>query len=215
MIAPLELNQYKSKLLAKEQGIEQVNTQITNSNLASHTKRKELLDLDKQVSDQEQFYQSALLNLKSETEEWIQQYIVAAPESGKVFFINSLQENQLLSAGQELFYIQSGGSHYYGDLMAGQNGLGKIKQGQKVILKAESYPSAEYGHIAGTISYISNLPNRRDSFLIKVDLPNGLKTNYGKEIFFRNHLSARAEIITDNRTLFDRLMGNLKKLVER
>ena len=215
VIAPLELNQYKSKLLGKEQSIEQINTQLTTSDLTSHNKRKELLDLDKQVLDQGQKFHSVLLNLKSEIEKWMQQYIVMAPESGKVFFINSLQENELLANGQELFYIQSTQSKFYCDLMVGQNGMGKLAQGQKVLLKTESYPSTQYGHIVGTISYISNLPSRRDSFLIKVDLPNGLRTNYNKEIFFRNNLSATADIITDDRKLFDRLLGNLKDILKR
>ena len=215
VIAPLELNQYKSKLLSKQQSMEQANAQITNSKLSSHNKRKELLDLQKFISDQEQTFHSSLLNLKSDIEKWEQQYIVTAPESGKVYFIAALQENQLLSGGQELFYVQGRQSKFYGELMAAQNGLGKIKPGQKVLIKAESYPDAEYGHVTGRVEYIAGLPTRRDSFLVRLDLPEGLKTNYGKELFFRNSLSARAEIITDNRKLIDRLMGQLKQVWER
>ncbi|MGN6165734.1 MAG: HlyD family efflux transporter periplasmic adaptor subunit, partial [Flavisolibacter sp.] len=212
VIAPLELNQYKSKLLAKQQSMEQADAQITNSDISSHNKRKELLDLQKFVSDQQQKFHSSLLNLQNEIDKWMQQYIVMAPEHGKVFFINSLQENQLVSSGQELFYVQSGQGQYYGELMAAQNGLGKIKKGQKVLLRADSYPDAEYGYLTGRVNYISNLPNRKDSFLIKLDLPHGLQTSYHKEIFFRNSLSAKAEIITDDRRLLDRLLGQLREV---
>jgi hypothetical protein len=59
------------------------------------------------------------------------------------------------------------------------------------------------------------MPNRRDSFLVKVSLPMGLETDDHREIFFRNSLSARAEVITDNRKLSDRLLGQLKKIWER
>jgi HlyD family secretion protein len=59
------------------------------------------------------------------------------------------------------------------------------------------------------------MPGRRDSFLLKVNLPQGLRTNYDKEIFFRNNLSAQGEIITDDRKLFDRLLGQLKQIWER
>lgn len=83
------------------------------------------------------------------------------------------------------------------------------------MIKVESYPSNEFGYLAGTVSYISNIPNRRDSFLIKVDLPRGLETNYGKTIFFRNGLTAGAEIITDSRRLFDRLTGQLKQVLKK
>lgn len=215
VIAPLELNQYKSKLIAKEQSLKQINSQLTNSDIASHGKEKEIMDLEKQVADQQQKFHSSLLDLKSETEKWIQQYVLIAPENGKVMFVSSLQENELISSGQSLFYIQPDETNYYAELMLGQKGLGKIKTGQRVFLKPEGYPGEEYGHLKGFISYISYMPNRRDSFLVKVNLPSGLRTNYEKDIFFRNNLSARAEVITDDRKLFDRLLGQLKKITER
>jgi len=100
-------------------------------------------------------------------------------------------------------------------LMASQKGLGKIKTGQKVILKADSYPSTEFGYLSGVVKYISNIPNRRDSFTVKVYLVKGLQTNYNQTIFFRNNLSAQAEIITDERRLLDRLLGQLKQIWQR
>ena len=212
VIAPLELNQYKSKLLAKQQSMKQTDAQVTSSDINSHSKQKEILDLQKQIYDQQQKFHSTLLQLKSEIEKWMQQYVLTAPEDGKVLFISSLQENELIANGQELFYIQPEQTQFYSELMAGQQGFGKIKLGQKVIIKVESYPSNEYGYLTGAVDYISNIPSRRDSFLIKVRLPKGLRTNYDKEIFFRNDLLAQAEIITNDRKLFDRLTGQLKRI---
>jgi HlyD family secretion protein len=212
VIAPLELNQYKSKLLSKEQSIKQINVQLTNSDINSHNKQTEILDLQKQITDQQQQFHSSLLALKSGIEKWILQYVLTAPEEGKVLFVSSLQENELIGNGQSLFYIQPEQTQFYSELMAAQQGLGKIKVGQRVMIKVESYPSNEYGYLAGTVDYISNIPSRRDSFLIKVRLSKGLRTNYEKEIFFRNNLLAQAEIITDDRRLYDRLTGQLKKI---
>lgn len=215
VIAPLELNQYKSKLLAKEQSLKQTGSQITNNDISSHSKQKELLDLQKTVTDQQQQFHSSLLELKSQVGKWIQQYVLVASEEGKVLFVSSLQENELITAGQGLFYIEPKQTQFYAELMTSQKGFGKIKKGQKVMLKAESYPSAEFGYLTGTVRYISNMPSRRDSFLVKVDLPKGLQTNYNKAIYFRNNLSAQAEIVTDSRRLFERLMGQLKQIWER
>jgi len=83
------------------------------------------------------------------------------------------------------------------------------------MLKVESYPSNEFGYLTGSIGYISNMPGKTDSFLIRVDLPKDLRTNYGKNIFFRNNLFATAEIITDDRRLSDRFIGELNKLFQR
>ncbi len=215
VIAPLELNQNKSKVIGKEQSLEQANSQIINNDLSEHGKRKEILDLQKYVIDQKQKFRSELFNLKSKIEEWEQQYVIIAPEKGKVLFSSFFEENQLLSMGQEMFYVQPPGVSYYGQLMAPQSGLGKIKPGQKVLIRVESYPSTEFGYITGKVSYISNIPTAKDSFLIRIDLPYGMETNYHAKIRFRNNLAAEAEVITDNRRLFDRFVGQLRDLGRR
>ena len=110
MIAPLELNEYKSKLLAKEQNLKQAGTQITNSDINTHSKQKEILDLQKTMTDQQQRFYSSLLELKSKIEEWIQRFVLTASEDGKLMFVNTLQENELITAGQVLFYIEPGQS---------------------------------------------------------------------------------------------------------
>ncbi len=215
IIAPVELNQSKSKVIAKAQGLRQMDAQLINNNMAGLNKKKEILDLEKYISDQQQKFRSELFNMKNKIEAWIQQYIVIAPEDGKVLFRSFLQENQLVSSGEELFYIKPPQNSYYGQMTVSQTGLGKIKAGQKVLIRIESFPSNEFGFITGIISYISEMPNPRDSFLIKVDLPKGLQTNYNKTIFFRNNLAADAEVMTDSRKLFDRFWGQLKDIIKR
>ncbi len=215
VIAPLELNQNKSKLINKEQSIQQAKAQIINNDMASLNKRKEIMDLEKYVIDQEQKFRSEFFDLKSKTEAWFQQYIVVAPQAGKVLFISFLQDNQLLATDQELFYIQPEQSQYYGQMTVSQTGFGKIKTGQKVLIRVESYPSSEFGYLYGDVNYISDIPTVRDSFLIKVNLQEGLQTNYNKTIFFRNNLAASAEIMTDNRRLLDRFLGQLRDISKR
>jgi len=107
IIAPLEFNQDKSKMLSKEQVMEQISAQLIINRITEHNKKKEILDLNKYVSDQKQLFRSALLNLKSRVEDWIQRYIILAPVKGRVFFTSFLQENQLVSIGQNLFRIIS------------------------------------------------------------------------------------------------------------
>lgn len=214
VIAPLELNQDKSKLISKQQALEQVSSQIISSDVVTHTKSKEILELQKFVTDQRQVFRSMLLKLKSNVEEWLLQHVITAPENGIVEFTSFLQENQQIAPGQELFYVQTGAQGYYAEMKAGQTSLGKIKKGQKVLIHLESYPSTEYGHLDGTISYIGSMPNQRDSFLVRVELPAGLKTNYNKQVEFRNNLSASGQIITDNRKLIQRLFGGLENLIK-
>lgn len=215
VIAPLELNQEKGKMLLKEQGLEQMAALIINSNITSHNKQKELLELQKYVMDQRLKIQAALFSLKSKTEDWIRQFILTAPQSGKLFYTFFVTENQLISAGTEIFYVQPYKSNYFGLLTAGQNGIGKIYKDQDVIIRVQGYPSEQFGYLKGKVAYISNLPNRNDSFLIRVILPRDLITNQKYQLQFRNNLLASAEIVTKERRLLARITGQLSEIIRR
>jgi HlyD family secretion protein len=190
--------------------LQQMDAQMINNDMAIHNKQKEILELYKFIADQAQKFRTSLLNLKSRLEEWRQRYIVTATENGKVLYASFLQENELINNNQELFYVQPEQSQFYGRLSVSQSGLGKVKPGQKVLIRMDSYPSSEFGYLTGYVDFIPAIPNPRDSFLIKVVLPNGLHTSYNKRIFFRNNLSGQAEVITNNRRLLERVMGGLK-----
>ncbi len=215
VIAPLEFNQDKSKLLAKQQNLEQVSTQIISNAPAIHGKRKELLELEKTMADQKQSFLSALFNLKSKTDEWLLRFVVIAPEGGKLEYASFLQENQMLATGQELFYIVPDQQNHYGQMLASQNGIGKIKSGQPVLIKISGYPYTEFGSLKGRVEYISETPYKDSGFLVKVSLTDGLKTNHHKVLKFRNSLSAQAEVITDDRRLLERLLGQITDMIKR
>lgn len=215
VIAPLELNMEKGKLLQKQQGMEQMNSQLLSNVINRHNKTKEIIELEKNILDLQLNFQSALFVLKSKTQDWINRYVLVAAQSGKLYYSSFLQENQFVAAGAELFYVQPASSNYYAEVKAGQVGFGKLAVGQKVLLYNDGYPTEEFGYLSGTISYISNLPGRTDSFLVKVDLPNGLVTNRGKQIFFRNNLHAQANVVTNERRLLERFTGKLYEIVKR
>lgn len=139
---------------------------------------------------------------------------VIAPVTGKLQFVSFLQENQWLTAQQQLFYIQPVNTGYYAELMVSQRGLGKIKAGQQVMINVESYPGNEFGQLTGVVAFISGFSNSKDSSLVIVRLPQGLITNYKKEVVYRNNLSASAEIITDNRCLIYRFTGQLQNSIQ-
>ena len=215
VIAPLELNQDKSKLLNKQQSIEQFNAQVINNKIAAHNKEKEMLELQKFITDQQQKFTTALFTLKSKLQDWRRQYIVTASIAGKVNFVSFLQDNQYIRINQELFYIVPLSNQFYGALTASQTGIGKIKEGQKVIIRVSGFPSTEFGYLKGVVSYIPALIKADSSILLKVDFTNGLQTNYGRQLVFKNNMNALAEIITDNRRLPERLLGHLREVLKR
>jgi hypothetical protein len=90
--------------------------------------------------------------------------------------------------------------------------LGKVKKGQRVLLKISSYPFEQYGSLSGKIDFISTIPTD-SGYLSKVILINGLTTNYNRTIQYREGLVAQGEIITQNMRLPERLFNGIRKQI--
>lgn len=93
----------------------------------------------------------------------------------------------------------------------------KCKRNSKVVIKLENYPYMEYGYIEGYVSSISLVTQTQktgektiETYLINVELPNGLTTNYEETLDFKYELGGTADIIVKDRRLIERLFDNLR-----
>ena len=216
VIASSELSEAESRLLSKQIPMKQTEAQIINNQAEQNSKQKELLDLDKSLFEQKNNASESLRTLISAVNGWKQKYIIVAPVSGKVIFQTTIQENQTINTEQELFYIgSSSNSQNVGDVNIPQDNFGKIKTGQKVIIRFNSFASEEFGTVAGEVIYISQIPAKDNSYLVKIGLTNGLKTTYNKNITFRNGMLANIDIITEDRTLADKILYQFRKALQR
>jgi hypothetical protein len=195
--------------------VEQLHSQVINNDVSLHNKEKEILELQKVVTDQRQHFLSALFILKSRIEDWMRLYVVSASLSGEISFVGFLQQNQYISPGQQLFYIQPASNKFYGELQMGQIGFGKLKLGQRVIVRLSSYPSNEFGYLGGIITYIPTLMASDTDVLVRVDFPDGLRTNFGKQLVFRSNMTASAEVVTDSRRLPTRIFGQVRDMLKK
>ena len=96
--------------------------------------------------------------------------------------------------------------------------------GQEVIIRLDNYPYMEYGSIGGRVTMISALSNQSETFakkndiqtyLITVDLPHKLTTNYGTTLDFNYEIKGVADILTKKRKLLLRLFDNLKYIASK
>lgn len=150
---------------------------------------------------------------------WEHMYVFVSPIKGKVDFLNFLEDNDYVQSGQELFKIVPDKNQMVGQVNLPENGSGKVKKGQKVIIKLNNYPYNEYGSVKGKVTRISLATNQQtlfdnqkkiNSYLLDVDLPYGLKTNYGVELNFHAEAKGTAEIVTEDRRLIERFFDNLR-----
>ena len=214
VISQFDYRNEKSKLISKQLSLPQINTSVVNNESQQNDKRKEVAELENQIIVQKNTFIQALHTLQSQIEAWQFKYLLEAPVSGTVSFAGFFQENQEIKTGQQLFYIIPPNTKYFVEMMIPQYNFGKVKEGQKVLLKFQAYPYQQYGSVEGTIEHINTLPSD-SGYLAKVILPKGLLTNYQKPLQYRHGLFAQAEIITENMRLLQRFYSNLTDQLKR
>lgn len=92
--------------------------------------------------------------------------------------------------------------------------FGKVAVGQKVNIKLEDFPSNEYGFIKARIKNISTTP-KNGIYLVEVQLPQDLMTNFNIPIKFNQEMVGSAEIITENLRLIQRFIKPVKSLLKQ
>ncbi|MEX1268952.1 MAG: HlyD family efflux transporter periplasmic adaptor subunit [Balneolaceae bacterium] len=210
-IAPIELARAESELSSRRLPLQQTESSLINNQVSQAAKQKEMMELEKQMAEQESVFLQALNGMKSAIEEWKRTSLITAPYDGKVVYAGILQENQSVSPGQEIFYIQPENTEFFGEMSISQGSFGKVEEGQSVMIRFNSYPYHEFGTVYGEIEYLSDFPVRDSLFFARVNFPEGLTTNYGQRLTPRNGMTGQAEIITKDMRLLERVYNNMTK----
>jgi multidrug efflux pump subunit AcrA (membrane-fusion protein) len=213
VISPLDYRNEKSKYIGKALSIPQISSAIISNESNQHEKQKEILQLENDIAQQKSIFTQSLHTLKTQLDDWKNKYLLIAPTAGKIAFTSFLQENQQLQNNQTICFINPENTQYFAEVYIPQSNFGKVKQGQKVLLKLPAYPFQEFGAVTGKLDFISSIATDT-GYLAKVLLPNGLQTNYKKQVQYHEGLSAQAEIITEDLKLSDRLLNQLKSVIK-
>jgi len=151
--------------------------------------------------------------LKKSVKDWEMQYLLSSKINGKVSFLNYWSQNQTVNQGDLVFtIIPNEISSFVAKLNAAAQNLGKVRIGQTVNIKLQNYPDYEFGVLKGTINNISEISNKDGLYTIDVSLPDKLITSYNNEIEFKQEMRGKAEIITKDIRLIERLFFQLKKI---
>ena len=209
-----EFRQEESKYLAKKSPLVQTEASMISGENNYAAKQKEILELDNQVQEEKGKFLQALNSLISNAEDWKNKYVLCASQSGKLTFAGIVQENQVFNANQEVFYVNPGNEAFFGEMAISQNNMGKVKEGQQVLVKLRSYPFAEYGMIRGRIKYIAEIPYKDSVFISKVDFGIKDASDLKKPIHLKQGMMADAEIVTQDATILQRLGRSFFSIIE-
>lgn len=203
-------DQFKSSLRNTGSVREQISNTENSIQQNRIVKSEKELQLDLEVI-------TAFNNLIDKINLWEKQYLIRTPMEGKVQFLKFWNQNQFVQAGEPLFSIVPRNTDVVGQVQLPISGAGKVKIGQEAIVKLADYPYMEYGYVKAKVANIALVSsplqtggNVVDTYLVTLDFPDGLKTNYGTQLDFKFESKGSAEIITKDRRLIERFFDNLK-----
>lgn len=216
-----ETDQVKNNYLTTVQEVQNINREISSTRMQITEAYHQLEQLEIEQKEKERNLQVELLStyqsLRSNIAAWEQKYVLKAPFDGRVEFLKFIADGQFVEAGESIFGIIPKENHIYGQVLLPASGAGKVKQNSKVVIKLENYPYMEYGYIEGYVSSISLVTQTQktekstvETYLINVELPNGLTTNYEEVLDFKYELGGTADMIVKDRRLIERLFDNLR-----
>lgn len=218
VVSASELNQEKMKFLQAEQNLENIN--ITISQL-----QEGILGIEKTRSGVTINAEKDKINLTSQTAQlfeqlrkslnaWEQNYLLVSAVDGVVSFQQFLGRNQFVKAGDILMSVMPNDRDMLiGRLQIPATNSGKVKEGQKVLLKLDNYPYQEFGMVEGRVKNMANSPDKDGNYYVNVILPNGLQTSFHKTLPFDKELKGNAEVVTQDLRLLERFFYQMRKLL--
>ena len=216
VIALFEFDDSKKELINKQMNADATKSGILQNKLQQTEYLKTITDLEQQKlqqqNDLQQKIREDVKKLCSQLVVWEQKYLVKSPIDGKVVFFNVWKENQYINSGESILIIVPPVQNYIARASLPVDGAGKVKTGQKVLIRLSAYPFEEFGIIQGKVGNISAVP-LDTTYSMEIILPNGLVTTANKKIPPQPQVSGIAEILTDDKNVFSRLfekiwMGN-------
>jgi len=219
MLSDADFEKSKSRVIAKQYSLEQNSASIASIHLQMETLKQNILELElqkrQQLSDYQSLIDESYKNLQAAIDSWKYQYTLVSPTDGKVTFNQYWNENQSVKAGETVMtIIPDDEGEIIGKVQLTFQGAGKVEPGQQANIQFANYPYMEFGMVKGTVQSISLAPNN-NFYTAEIDLPQGLTTFYGIELDFKQQMTGKAEIITEDIRLLERIVRPLRYILKK
>lgn len=177
------------------------------------------LDLQNQYEETIKKHEQELLmaaeRIDVQLNSWEQTYTLKSPIDGIVNLMGIWSENQYVTNGELVFIIlPKKPDHPFGKAWLPASGAGKVEVGQRVNVRLNNFPDEEYGFLIGRVRSISSIPNDASQYFVSVEFPDGLLTNYRKELPPSKQMVGTAEIITEDKRLIEKIVEPISKIIK-
>jgi HlyD family secretion protein len=219
VIALADFEKSQNNYLQAKSSFENANAEIINTNLQIIQLNQSILDLSsqrlEQTTQQRNSVKESYEILLSHIADWEKAYILKSSTDGTITFTHIWNNNQNIKTGDVVFtVIPSGSLSYIAKIQLPVQSSGKVKVGQKVVIKLDDFPYMEYGMLLGYINKISLVPYN-DFYFAEVIFPSKLITTYSKDISMKSEYNGNGEIITRNQRLIYKFVYPLRALWDK
>lgn len=218
VISKLDLENERMKNIQAEQNLRNLSLTVSNLQESIHNLNKTKSGTSINSQKDKINYSSATIQqfeqLRKSLKQWEHNFLIISSTNGIVSFQKFWGENQFVNAGDALLSILPHNKQaIVGRMSVPSINSGKIKSGQKVLIKLDNYRYQEYGIVEGEVAQISLTPDDVGNYYVDIVLPKGLKTSYNKTLPFDKELTGNADIITQDLRLIERFFYQIRKLL--
>jgi len=212
LLAKTEYTKAKIEQLGNSLSAEQNKSSILNSQLQVTQIANDIIELKMQFRQDSlkvsNNLKAAYNKLQTDIRQWRNTYAIVCPIYGKLAFGKYWALNQNIIAGDKVFSVIPTNSAQQVIAKATVNvvGAGKIHDGQIVNIKLDDYPYMEYGYLIGNVLRISQIPED-ENYVATIGIKSPRVTSYHKHINIQGEHSGTAEILTDERSLGERIIA--------
>ena len=223
---------YRMKLISEEEynSAEQTflqsrQTTVSDQSARTQMQMERLQDSETMLDLQRQYWQtesevelklsSSVEQLQNDIRQYEKAYVLKTPVAGSVNMMGSWKQNQFVEAGTLMtIIIPSEKPISVGRAKLPAAGAGKVKVGQVVKVRLTNFPDAEYGYVKGFVASVSAIPDKESNYFLEISFPDGLQTNYNRELPQARQLMGTAEIVVKDKRLIKNLVQPIEKLLK-
>ncbi len=221
-VSTVETENELKKILQLQKEINRTSKDYIQNNIEADQKLFEIENLSeirtKTLEQTKRQIFQTITQIQEEITSWKKKYLLASQIEGEIQLKSHIHEGVSVTKNTELFsIIPTQSENVFAKIQVASNGIGKIDEGDQVILKFHAYPYKEFGFVEAVIRSISILPEIVEGqyfYQIEVGLNATITTNTGFEIPKKAFTEFTAEIITKDYSLIRRIAQNSSKILK-
>ncbi len=148
-----------------------------------------------------------LIDLREAINKWKREHLITAPITGKIYYTDLLKSGDVVAKKNARIMAivpLDAEKSLQGKMYVSPLESGKIRKGQPVNIRFNSYPTTEYGLLMGSVQDKAKIPNAKTGkVFVRINI-DSLVTTSGDLLPFEHDMQGYAHIITEDRPLLFR-----------